>query len=442
MRVLLLLTALLAAQAAPPPPAGAELIAAIKLGDTARARALATGGAALDTLDWRGYTPLIWAAAAGNADVVSLLVERGARVEARAKDGTTALIVAAGNGSSGIVRLLLSRGADPFAMRQGATARQLAVARGFTEAAKLLEAAEALGTRLLAAAAAGQSGTVRQLLAEGAPANATNTEGASALMLAAGSGDLTTVQALLSRGAETGARDRQGLGVLDWAGRSASGSQVAAYLRERGVTGAAPAAAASPAPQVRASLEAIDGLLAKAAPASAAGRAAHARAASVLAQLRTLAAAWPAESPDDYRANLAGDVRTLSGAIAGADEDRLRQALDAIADDLEAKLEHCRMSGGRLGGSVRVRVRTVQAGQEAGQWQVFYMPRIFEVSPTAVPDLFPQLSSPTEEPIVPGRYLMWVRNPATGKVGERTVVKVGEGRKELIVDLPVPVDGR
>jgi hypothetical protein len=33
---------------------------------------------------------------------------------------------------------------------------------------------------------------------------------------------------------------------------------------------------------------------------------------------------------------------------------------------------------------------------------------------------------------------MWVRNPNTNAVGERTVVKVGEGRKELIVDLPVP----
>ena len=89
-----------------------------------------------------------------------------------------------------------------------------------------------------------------------------------------------------------------------------------------------------------------------------------------------------------------------------------------------------------------VRVRTVQAGQEARQWQVFYMPRIFEVSPTAVPDLFPQLSSPTEEALVPGRYVMWVRDPSTSKVGERTVVKVGEGKKELILELPVPADTR
>ena len=95
-----------------------------------------------------------------------------------------------------------------------------------------------------------------------------------------------------------------------------------------------------------------------------------------------------------------------------------------------------------LGGSVLVRVRTVQSGEEAGKWQVFYMPRIFEVLPNAVPDLFPQLSSPTEEMIVPGRYLMWVRNPATSKIGERTVVKVGEGRKELVVDLPVPAEAK
>jgi hypothetical protein len=40
---------------------------------------------------------------------------------------------------------------------------------------------------------------------------------------------------------------------------------------------------------------------------------------------------------------------------------------------------------------------------------------------------------------VPGRYVMWVRDPATSRLGERTVVKVGEGKKELILDLPVPV---
>jgi hypothetical protein len=80
----------------------------------------------------------------------------------------------------------------------------------------------------------------------------------------------------------------------------------------------------------------------------------------------------------------------------------------------------------------------VQGVAESRNWQVFYMPRIFEAAANATPDLFPQLSSPTQETLVPGRYVMWVRDPASARLGERTVVKVGEGRQELLVDLPVP----
>ena len=41
------------------------------------------------------------------------------------------------------------------------------------------------------------------------------------------------------------------------------------------------------------------------------------------------------------------------------------------------------------------------------------MPKVLEAAENASPDLFPQLSSPTEEALVPGRYVMWVRDPAT-----------------------------
>ena len=442
MLVHLLLAALLVAQAPPPRPA-ADLISAAKLGDLARARALVAGGAAVDAADWRGYTPLMWASAAGHLELVQFLIDQGAKADMRAEDATTALMLAAGNGSIGIVRLLLSRGANPVPARAGQTARQLAVSRGYPEVAALLESAEALGAELLKAASEGQALTVRQLLARGAPAGITNADGVSALMFAARNGDLGMLQYLLSRGADGTARDRLGQGVFEWAEKFPSTrQQVTAFLRERGLQQQRAVASSPTAPPVRASLQSLDALLAKAAPSTASGRAALKRAAAALAQLRSLSAAWPAESPEDYRINLAADVAALSSTLARGDQQILRQSLEAIADDLEAKLEHCQKSGGRLGGSVLVRVRTVQAGQEAGKWQVFYMPRIFEVSPNAVPDLFPQLSSPTEETIVPGRYLMWVRNPATSKVGERTVVKVGEGRKELIVDLPVPVEGK
>ena len=89
-----------------------------------------------------------------------------------------------------------------------------------------------------------------------------------------------------------------------------------------------------------------------------------------------------------------------------------------------------------------VRVRTLHGGEEIKSWQVFYMPKVLEAAEHASPDLFPRLSSPTEETLVPGRYVMWVRDPSTSKVGERTVVKIGEGKKELILELPVPSDTR
>jgi hypothetical protein len=195
------------------------------------------------------------------------------------------------------------------------------------------------------------------------------------------------------------------------------------------------------APPIVASLRTLTSLLAKVPLNSNQLRDAHRRAASALSELRALSADWPAESPEDYRISLAATASALGATIARADAAALATTIQAVAEDLEAKLEHCRHSGGKLGGSVLVRVRTIQGAEETKRWQVLYMPKIFELSQTATPDLFPQLSSPTEEALVPGRYVMWVRNPATSKTGERTVVKVGEGRKELVLDLPVPADG-
>jgi hypothetical protein len=161
------------------------------------------------------------------------------------------------------------------------------------------------------------------------------------------------------------------------------------------------------------------------------------RATHPLSQLRALSANWRAESPEEYRANLAAEVSSLDAALRAGGAAGVA-AVQALAEDLEVKLEHCTMSGGKLGGAVVVRVRTLQGSAEVKAWQVFYMPKVLEAAENASPDLFPQLSSPTEEALVPGRYVMWVRDPATATLGERTVVKVGAGRKELLLELPVP----
>ena len=87
--------------------------------------------------------------------------------------------------------------------------------------------------------------------------------------------------------------------------------------------------------------------------------------------------------------NLSGDVAAIEAALRAGDVETLAATLQSVADDLEIKLEHCTRSGGKLGGSVTVRVRTVQGSAEIKSWQVFYMPRVFEVAANASPDLFP-----------------------------------------------------
>jgi hypothetical protein len=419
-------------------PAG--LLDAVKLGDPALVRDLLARGAPVDTVDRRSMTPLMWAAAGGNADVVRQLLDRGAAVDRRAADGSTALMLASANGFTELVRALVLKGADVSAAKGGMTARQLALARGHAEAAMLLDQAEALGRRLLQAASEGHDMVVRQVLALGAPVNVSDERGATALMIAARNGDLGMLQALLSRGADATARDSQGRTVFEWAEPSPTTAKyVVAFLVERGVTKEPVRATAPPqSPQVKASLTTLASVLSRVPPASPSVRAAQRRATNALSRLQELSAKWPAESPDDYRDNLAGYIGALEAALTLGNAATLAAAVDAVAEDLEIKLEHCTMSGGRLGGSVVVRVRTLQGGTESRSWQVFYMPRVFEAASNATPDLFPQLSSPTEETLVPGRYVMWVRDPATARIGERTVVKVGEGRKELLLDLPVP----
>jgi ankyrin repeat protein len=441
MLLSVVLLGLLVNQAATPAQAPATtLVESAKVGDLTAVRGLLSRGAAIDGPDRRGMTPLMWAAASGHAEVVKQLLESGAGVDRRAADDSTALMLAAANGFTDIVRALVLRGANVTAASGGRTARQAALERGQADAAMLLEQAEALGRRLLQATTEGHDTAVRQLLAMGAPVNITDERGTTALMIAARNGDLGLLQALLSRGADPSVRDSQGRTVFEWAEPSPTTAKyVVAFLIERGASKEIPRVSAPPqSPQVKASLGTLAKVLARVPPASAPVQAAQRRANAALSQLQALSEKWPAESPDDYRDNLAENIAALEAALKRGNAETLAATVDAVAEDLEDKLEHCTRSGGRLGGSVVVRVRTLQGGIEARSWQVFYMPRVFEAATNATPDLFPQLSSPTEEILVPGRYVMWVRDPATARLGERTVVKVGEGRKELLLDLPVP----
>lgn len=429
-----------------------DLIDAAKLGRLAASKQLLSQTRAVDVTDARGFTPLLWASAGGYADLVRMLLESGATVNHRSTDGTTALMLASANGFDPVVRVLLAAGADVTLKRGSATARDLAAERGQVAVVSLLDAFIDVVTRLQQAVAEGHDSLVRQLMAQGIPADIADAQGVTLAMVAARNGDLGILQHLVSRGAILSARDAEGRTVIDWAARAPlTAPYVTAFVRDRTAGSAAasaggpavrPAAAtlATEAPAIATSLQSLAATLARVPTSNATLRRLQRSTSATVDRLLKLSASWPAQSPADYRASVATLVTQLDGVLARGDPKLLADALQALNEDLDAKLEHCVQSGGALGGSVAVSVRTLRTGTELTSWQVFYIPRMLEASSTASPDLFPQLSSPTRDTLVPGRYVMWVRNPATARVGERTVVKIGEGRKEMAVDLPVPAD--
>jgi ankyrin repeat protein len=103
-----------------------------RTGQPEAVRALLAGGALVDPIEnWRGQTPLMWAAAEGHGDAMKVLIEAGADVNARSSivvwerqrteeprdkwlppGGLTPLLFAARDGKVSSVKVLLDHGAD------------------------------------------------------------------------------------------------------------------------------------------------------------------------------------------------------------------------------------------------------------------------------------------------------------------------------------------
>lgn len=100
-----------------PNPAGeTPLMMAAMKGHVALMAQLMAMGAQVNR---RGWTPLHYAAAGGQAEAIELLLSQGADLEAVAPNGNTPLMMAAGFGTIDTTRLLLRRGADPRPRNQG-----------------------------------------------------------------------------------------------------------------------------------------------------------------------------------------------------------------------------------------------------------------------------------------------------------------------------------
>jgi ankyrin repeat protein len=102
---------------------------------------LTQGGADLDGIDRKGYTPLNRALANGHEAVERLLIDKGADVNVRTPDfyRYTALICALQNGHEAVAGLLIDKGADVNAHnKHGWTAFIWASENGHKAVAQLL----------------------------------------------------------------------------------------------------------------------------------------------------------------------------------------------------------------------------------------------------------------------------------------------------------------
>ncbi len=63
-------------------------------------------------LDFKGWTPLIYAATGGHDTIVASCCDQGANVNAESANGTTALMMAVRESKGATVDLLVKRGAD------------------------------------------------------------------------------------------------------------------------------------------------------------------------------------------------------------------------------------------------------------------------------------------------------------------------------------------
>lgn len=161
-----------------------DFYTAVRINDLTSVRSLLKISG-IDARDKPWSTPLMYAAAIGSAEAMTLLLDKGADANAKNDVGATPLIWAAGDPVKS--RILIERGAVvKQGSKQGRTPLMLAAKRD------------------------GNSDLLRLLLAKGAEPDAKDGRGNTALMFAAQTGDVEMIRILAARGVDVNAANAVG----------------------------------------------------------------------------------------------------------------------------------------------------------------------------------------------------------------------------------------
>jgi hypothetical protein len=131
------------------------LIAAAARGDATETFRLLQKGANVNSRDANGATALMAASAVGSAEIVQMLLRKKALVNIETKNGATALSYARQYGNDDVARLLLANGArSPSSLSSGMSAAMVAEARKRAELSAALAGSGVYGSSSARAGAA------------------------------------------------------------------------------------------------------------------------------------------------------------------------------------------------------------------------------------------------------------------------------------------------
>jgi len=200
---------------------------AVLNGESEAVRMLLAAGADVNVTDNFGSTVLIEAVQMDHPALALAIIAAGANLEL--PENRRALHEAAAAGQVDVIRVLLQRDIPPGARCSGRTAAMDAASNNRVEPLKVLRAAgadadlkdEGLGlTTLMHAAERGYVGCAKELPHAGANPDIQSEEGCTALHYAVRKGEKDAVEALLKAGASAGIKDREGRTARDEAAAS------------------------------------------------------------------------------------------------------------------------------------------------------------------------------------------------------------------------------